>query len=120
MNFSLFQYLPVHQLPQNAKQLAWDAARTPPSDEDPPLVYIDRSLTILGRTLDTHNQRMRQEFLGQRDFISYQFPKVDRRFEEVENKMDKRMRAQLDQMQKISRNFLRTKEWEEIYPVGST
>jgi len=48
MNYSLFHYLPGHQLPQNAKQLAWDAARTPPSDEDPPLVYIDRSLTILG------------------------------------------------------------------------
>jgi len=63
---------------------------------------------------------MRQEFLGQRDFISYQFQKVDRRFEEVENKMDKKMRAQLDQMQKISPNFLRTKEWEKIYPVGST
>jgi len=79
------------------KQLARNAARTPPSDEDPPLVYIDRSLTILGRTFDTHTSERSKEFLAQREFIANgfrdvdrHFEKIDRRHEEVENKMDRR------------------------------
>ena len=90
-------------------QLAQDTARTPPSEDDPPLEYVDRSLSILGRTFDAYNQRMQQEFLGQREFIASQFrevekkmderfQKVDRRFEEVEKKMDERF-------QKVDRRF---------------
>ncbi|KAI9808023.1 MAG: hypothetical protein M1827_007548 [Pycnora praestabilis] len=75
-------------------QLAQDAARTPPSEDEPPLEYVDQSLTILGRTFETYNQKIRQEFLGQRDFIASQFreveKKMDGRFEEVEKKMDGR------------------------------
>lgn len=75
-------------------QLAQDAARTPPDENGPPLEYVDRSLTILGRTFETYDQRMRQEFLGQRDFIASQFreveKKMDGRFEEVEKKIDGR------------------------------
>ena len=77
-------------------QLAQNTARTPPSEDDSPLEYIDRSLTILGRTFDAHNQRMQQEFLGQREFIASQFreveKKMDGRFEEVEKKMDERFK----------------------------
>jgi len=72
------------------KQLARDTARTPPSSEDPPLEYIDRSLTILGRTFDTHTSECSKEFLAQREFIGNGFREMDRRFEEVENKMDRR------------------------------
>ncbi len=72
------------------KQLARNAARTPPSDEDSPLVYIDRSLVILGRTFDTHTSECSKEFLAQREFISNGFRDMDGRFEEVENKMDQR------------------------------
>lgn len=125
------------------EQLARDGARTPPTDEDKSLQYVDRSLTILGRTFDVHNQRMRQEFFDQRDFIAGQFGAVDNRFEEtknnisgrfeeIENKIDQRfkgisqrfeeadrkMRHRLDHLQKASRNSLRTRGWEEIYPVG--
>ena len=143
-------------------QLARDTARTPPSEEDPPFKYVDRSLTILGRTFDMHGERMRQEFLGQRDFIATQFKEVETKiatqFKEVETKMDgrfkevderlekldkkidgrlkevdgrfkevdgrfeeldKKMRQRLDHIQKASRNFLRTRGWEEIYLVGT-
>ena len=137
------------------RQLARDTARTPPSEEDSPFEYVDRSLTILGRTFEMHGERMRQEFLGQRDFIATQFrevekkmdgrfqeveKKMDGRFQEVEKKMDgrfqevderfkimdgrfeeldKKMRQRLDHIQKASRNFLRTRGWEEIYRVGT-
>ena len=136
-------------------QLARDAARTPPSDEESPFSYVDQSLTILGRTFDSYNQRMRQEFLGQRDFIATQlkevekkidgrfkevdgrFEKIDERFDKVEKKIDERfketektmdrrfeesdtkMRGRFVHMQNASRNFLRTRGWEEIYPVGT-
>jgi hypothetical protein len=75
-------------------QLAKESSRTPPSEGDSPFEYVDRSLMILGRTFDMHGERMRQEFLGQRDFIASQFreveKKMDGRFEEVEKKMDGR------------------------------
>ena len=150
-------------------KLARDASRTPPSEEDSPFGYVDQSLTILGRTFDSHDQRMRQEFLGQRDFIATQFKEVEKkmdgrfkemdgrfkemdgrfkemdgRFEEVDerfNKMEKKiderfkkmektmdgrfeefdtkMRGRFLHMQNASRNFLRTRGWEEIYPVGT-
>ncbi len=91
-------------------QLALHTSRTPPSEEDPPLEYVDRSLTILGRTFDAYNQKMQQEFLGQREFIASQFREVEkqvderfkqvderfkqvgRRFEELEMKMDGRFK----------------------------
>ena len=83
-------------------QLAQDAARTPPPEDEPPFEYVDRSLTILGRTFDTYNQKIREEFLGQRGFITSQFremeKKIDGRFEEVEKKIDGRF-------QKVDRRF---------------
>ena len=78
------------------RQLAKATSRTPPSEEDSPFEYIDRSLTILGRTSDTHGERMRQEFLVQREFIATQIKEVEKRmdgrFEEVEKKMDGRFK----------------------------
>jgi tetrahydromethanopterin S-methyltransferase subunit G len=78
------------QSPVILGQLAQNIARTPPSEDEPPLEYVDRSLMVLGRTFDAHNQRMRQEFLDQREFIASQFREVDKRFKEVEKKMDGR------------------------------
>ena len=119
------------------RQLAKATSRTPPSEEDSPFEYIDRSLTILGRTSDTHGERMRQEFLVQREFIATQIKEVEKRmdgrFEEVEKKMDgrfkevdrrfeeveNRIRARFDQIQNVLRNSLRTRGWEAISPVGS-
>ena len=154
-------------------QLAKESSRTPPSEGNSPFEYVDRSLTILGRTSDVHSERMRQEFLSQREFIANQIKevdkkledakdemdgrfkevdkkledvkeemdrrfnevdkkledlkeKMDKKFENLEKKMDGRidgvnnnMRDYLNHMQKASRNFLRTRGWEEIYPVGS-
>ncbi|MCJ1405930.1 hypothetical protein MMC11_009164 [Xylographa trunciseda] len=48
--------------------------------------------------------------------------KMDRRFEEVDKKfeeVDKRITLRFEHFQKASRNFLRTRGWEEICPVGS-
>ncbi len=144
------------------RQLAQASARTPPSEEDSPFEYVDRSLTILGRISDVHGERMREEFLSQRKFIAHQikdvevkvdgrfnevkeqsqdaeenmrtqFKEVEKQFENAEEKMDgrfkdvykkidgvdKKMRDYLNHMQKASRNFLRIRGWEEIYPVGS-
>jgi len=132
-------------------QLAKESSRTPPSEGNSPFEYIDRSLTILGRTSDVHSERMREEFLSQREFIAHQIKeveiKVDGRFNEVEKRsedteekmrarlnkvdkkldevdkkidgMDNKMRDYLNHMQKASRNFLRIRGWEEIYPMGS-
>ena len=143
-------------------QLAKESSRTPPSEGISPLEYVDRSLTILGRTSDVHSERMRKEFLSQRKFIANQIKDVERKLEDVKAEMDGRfnevdkkledakeemdgrfnevdrkledlkktmdgridgvnnnMRDYLNHMQKASRNFLRTRGWEEIYPVGS-
>lgn len=51
-------------------QLPKDAARTSPSEDESPLECVDRSLTILGRTFETYNQKILREFLGQREFIA--------------------------------------------------
>jgi len=81
-------------------QLAQAAARTPPSEDDPPLEYVDRSLTVLGWMFDAYNQKIGQEFLSQREFIASQFREVDRRFEEMEKKMEKRMDGRFEEMEK--------------------
>ena len=90
-------------------KLAGDAARTPPSEEDSPFGYVDQSLLIMGRTFDSHDQRMRQEFLGQREFIASQFKEVDERFKEVEKKMDgrfKEMEKKMDgRFKEVDRRF---------------
>jgi hypothetical protein len=100
-------------------QLAQDTARTPPSEHDPPLEYVDRSLTILGRTLDAYNQRMREEFLGQRGFIASQFreveKKMDERFQKVEKKMDGRFEEVEKRFQAVDRRF--DKQENEIRDV---
>lgn len=64
-------------------QLARKAFRTPPVQEDPPLHYIDKSLAILGRTFDTHEIRLEQEFLSQRNFIASQFGDFKKAVEEL-------------------------------------
>ena len=151
------------------RQLAHDAARTPPSEQGPPLEYVDQSLTILGRTFDSRDQWMRQEFLGQREFLAKQlqdrereicpqFKEITERLNTIEKKMDRqskelrsemdrqskelrseinsqnkelksmmdihsddldtKMRKRLGQLQNASRNYLRTRGWEEICPIG--
>ncbi|KAL9138291.1 MAG: hypothetical protein Q9175_000474 [Cornicularia normoerica] len=144
------------------RQLAQATARTPPSEEDPPFEYVDRSLTILGRSSNIHSERLRHEFLSQREFIATQIKeveikidgrfremeikmdgrfkemdgrfkdvekrfeeadkKIDRHFKEVDKKVegvDKKMRDYLNLIQNASRNYLRTRGWEAISPVGS-
>ncbi|KAL8644825.1 MAG: hypothetical protein Q9210_007052 [Variospora velana] len=97
-------------------QLAQETARTPPSEDHPPFEYIDRSLTILGRTFDAHSQRMQREFLGQREFIASQFREVEKkmdgrfeemdgRFEEMEKKMDERFEQIDRRFEQIDRRF---------------
>ena len=85
-------------------QLARDAARTPPSANEPPFEYVDRSLTILGRTFDTHNQKLRQEFLGQRDFIASQFREVEQK---MEKKMDGRFKEVDGRFEEVNKQFQR-------------
>ncbi|KAL8983069.1 MAG: hypothetical protein Q9177_005087 [Variospora cf. flavescens] len=97
-------------------QLAQETARTPPSEDHPPFEYIDRSLTILGRTFDAHSQRMQREFLGQREFIASQFrevekkmdgrfKQVDGRFEEFEMKMNERFKQVDRRFEQVDRRF---------------
>jgi len=89
-------------------QLAGDSARTLPSKGDSPFYYIDRSLTILGRTFDTYSQRIRYEFLGQREFIASQFEQTIKRSEEMERKNEK-------QFEQVDRQFEQTvKRSEEM------
>lgn len=64
-------------------QLARKASRTPPVQEDPPFHYIDNSLAILGRTLDTHDIRLEHEFLSQRTFIASQVGDFKKAIEEL-------------------------------------
>lgn len=146
-------------------QLAQDGARTPPSANDPPFDYVDKSLTILGCTFGIQNQWARRESVLEREFIANEIRgldrrlielekkvdgrfhemeskmdrgfqgvenkfqevenkfqelenKMDRRFEELESKIDGKLRRQLDHLHKASKNTLRTRGWEEIYPVG--
>ena len=100
-------------------KLAREAARTPPPEEDSPFEYIDQSLTILGRTFDRHDQKIQQEFLGQREFIASQFKtvderfkqvderfkQVDERFKEMEQKMDRRFNEVDERFKEIDRRF---------------
>jgi seryl-tRNA synthetase len=83
-------------------QLAKESSRTPPAEGDSPFEYIDRSLTTLGRTSDVHSERMREEFLSQREFIAHQIKeveiKVDGRFNEVEKRSE-------DAEEKMHRRF---------------
>ena len=54
--------------------------------------------------------------------VDKRFNAVDKKLEEVDKKIDgvnNNMRDYLNHMQKASRNSLRTRGWEEIYPVGS-
>ena len=145
-------------------QLARKASRTPPIHDDPPFHYIDKSLAILGRTFDTHEVRLEQEFLSQRKFIASQFGEITKsveqvgvrvqeleksmgiqsreieqvggRVQELEKSMDIQcretnqkielqsqttdalLRTRLYQIENTSRNFLRTRGWEQIAPVG--
>ena len=71
-------------------QLAKESSRTPPSEGNSPFEYVDRSLTILGRTSDVHSERMRQEFLSQREFIANQIKEVDKKLEDLQKQMDGR------------------------------
>lgn len=135
-------------------QLARKASRTPPIHDDPPFHYVDKSLAILGRTFDTHEVRLEQEFLSQRKFIASQFGEITKSVEglfqsthrlieqvggrvqeleksmgiqsrEIDQKIEQRsqttdalLRTRLYQLENTSRNFLRTRGWEQIAPVG--
>jgi len=91
------------------KQLAGDSARTPPSEGDSPFGYVDRSLTILGRTFDTHSQRIRQEFLGQREFIASQSrgmeKRIDRQFEQTVKRSEEMERSIEKRFERVDRQF---------------
>ncbi len=145
-------------------KLARNTCRTPPLQDDPPFQYIDKSLAIIGRTFESHNVRLEQEFVGQRLFLATQFESVNERFRKLENStrtqfenvdgriqkleestttqfekihkqfeevnkhfeevnkrvdnVDERVTARLRQIENGSRNFLRTRGWEQIAPVG--
>ena len=47
-----------------------------------------------------------------------QFEKINKQFEETNKPVDERMIARLRQIENASRNFLRTRGWEQIAPVG--
>lgn len=88
-------------------QLAKESSRTPPSEGNSPFEYIDRSLTILGRASDVHSERMREEFLSQREFIAHQINeveiKVDGRFNEIEKRSEdaeEKIRARFKEVEK--------------------
>lgn len=49
-------------------QLAWKANRTPPCAADSQTIYLDGSVIKLGRTRDTYDQRLWDDFLSQRGF----------------------------------------------------
>jgi hypothetical protein len=94
---------------------------------------VDRRLVELDKKTDGRFQQMENKM--DRGFQEVE-NKMDQRFQEVENKMDRRFqefeskidrrfeevdgkwRRQLDHLQKASKNTLRTRGWEEIYPVG--
>ena len=90
-------------------QLAQDTARTPPSKDDEPFEYVDQGLTILGRSCDAYNQRMRQEFLIQRQFVASEIREVDTRmdgrFVEFEKKMDGRFEEVDRRFEEVNRRF---------------
>ena len=97
-------------------QLAQDIARTPPHEDDPYLEYVDRSLAVVGRTFNGYDQKIRQEFLAQREFIASQSREVERRmdgrfeevscrFQELEKKMDERFEEVDRRFQKVDRRF---------------
>lgn len=90
-------------------QLAKESSRTPPSEGNPPFEYIDRSLTILGRTSYVHSERMREEFLSQREFIARQIKdveiKVDERFKEADKKMNGRFKETDRKIEELDRKM---------------
>ena len=76
--------------------------------------------------MDKKFEDAKEEMDGRFNEVDKKFIKVDKKLEDLEKKMDGRidgvnnnMRDYLNHMQKASRNFLRTRGWEEIYPVGS-
>ena len=86
-------------------QLARDVSRTPPSEDDRPFEYVDRSLENLGWAFDVYSKRIQQEFRIHRDFIVSMFLqmesklnskllqmelKINLRFEEMEKSIDRR------------------------------
>lgn len=79
-------------------ELAQDTARTPPSEDDPPLEYIDRSLTILGRTVDANNQKLQREFVSQREFIASEIREVEKRMDGRLEGLEKRMDGRFEQV----------------------
>lgn len=64
------------------QRLAQETARTPV--EDSAFEYVDRSLIILDRTVDVHSERIRQEFLVQREYVTAYI-------KEMESKIDGRL-----------------------------
>jgi len=100
-------------------QLAGDSARTPPSEGDSPFGYVDRSLTILGRTFDTYSQRIRHEFLGQREFIASESrgmeKRIDRQFEQTVKRSEEMERSMEKRFERVDRQFEQTvKRSEEM------
>ena len=80
------------------RQLAQKASLPPPSEDQLPFEYVDQTFTVLGQTLNSFDERMRREFLAQQELIISQFwkfkgkikTKIDRCFEEMEDKINGR------------------------------
>lgn len=82
-------------------RLAQSTARTPPAEDNPLFEYVDRSLTILGRTLDTYDQKIQEEFLAQRQFIATKIRDVRAQLDERFQKVDRCFDRQKDEIQDV-------------------
>ena len=88
--------------------------------------FIANQIKEVDKKLEDLEEKMEMKFEDAKEEMDGRFNEVDKKLEDLEKKMDGRidgvnnnMRDYLNHMQKASRNFLRIRGWEEIYPVGS-
>lgn len=75
------------------QQLAVDAVQTSlNAEEDSSLAYVDQSLRILGRTVESFGQRLQQEFFSQRVFNTEQFQDSKQKTKGLFTELDSRLR----------------------------
>ncbi|EGC46847.1 conserved hypothetical protein [Histoplasma capsulatum var. duboisii H88] len=89
-------------------ELARGTARTPPPTDDAQ-TYFDQSLVILGRTFEVQKREMQGQLQTQNGYILEHINglrrDVDKRFQEVETKMDKRFQHVDKRFQEVDKRF---------------
>ncbi|KAI9669007.1 MAG: hypothetical protein M1817_005164 [Caeruleum heppii] len=81
---------------------------------------VDARFDAVGNRFDAIDNTLSsfKDDVGQRfQAVSEEFKAVDQRFDGIDHRLDSMDQA-LEQMQRESRNALRCREFEEIYPVG--